>query len=356
MKIRGRLTAVALAAILLLDAAPALGHSPIPTGTKRTFAGSVVYYKVTGSPGAWLTGAVASGLSSYFHDSHNNTTIPTIAYSATGTATVKYENSSTSPCSGKPNWIQCAENANANGNWIIHIRDLSGANGPNGWTWWEEGSTCGGSSTCWYIRRAIIHEAGHAMFAFTDMCTFDANGNPIQPCLPETYTVMNSHDPEVGTTGATPFSYRQCDEAAAQLVWSANAFGEFPDCFDHVSGHGVNGLITTLSTSVSDPAPCNGDSSTISGSLAIKYVLSYGALKGHAIAGRTVTLQRAIHGGTLANFASTTTSGSGSYAFTVSGTGSYDYRVVFGASGAIDAGLDAVNGSTVTIQWMPPPC
>jgi hypothetical protein len=347
-----RKTLPAVIGSLLLVASAAVAHDPIPTGTKRTFSGNVVYYKLVSSPGNWFSGGVGSSLGSYFHDSSNNTSIPVLAYSSTGTATVNYINQSTSPCSGLSNWLQCAINPLANGNWTIYVRDLSGTHGPTGWTWWEEASSCGGNSTCWYLKRAMIHEAGHAMFAFPDMC-FGS-----QPCRSETDTVMNSLDPAVGAPGSTPFSYRRCDEAGGQLAWDVHDnYGEYPACYDHISGHGTKGLLTSITTTVSDSGPCNGVASTVSGTLKVKTTSSYGVLSGNALAGRTVTLQRAIHGGTLADFASTSTSSTGTYSFGVSGSNvSYDFGVVFGATGGSNAGLDASNGAIMTIQWSPPPC
>jgi hypothetical protein len=48
--------ALAIVAVLFL-AAQVEAHTPIPTGTKRTFATNPATYRIVSSPGAWMTNA-----------------------------------------------------------------------------------------------------------------------------------------------------------------------------------------------------------------------------------------------------------------------------------------------------------
>ena len=187
----------------------ALGRSPIPTGTKRNFHGNnPVTYRHVNSPGSWFNSAVDTALETNFHQStSNNSKVPSLDHNGSGTGRVNYKTASSSPCgTGNTAWLQCAVNSNADENWTIYVLNLS-TSGPSGWTWWDETSGCQGhSSTCWYVKRAIIHEAGHAMLAFPDMCLGS------EPCRDELDTVMNSKDPVVGTRGSTHFTYRRCED------------------------------------------------------------------------------------------------------------------------------------------------
>lgn len=330
-------------------AAPVAAHDPIPTGTKRNFGGATnVTYRRVSSPGTWFNTNVATALETNFRaSSANNSRVPTLSYSSTGAGDVVYKNASSSPCgSGNTAWLQCASNPGADANWTIYVRDLT-TGGPSGWTWWEVGSTCGThGSTCWYLRRALIHELGHAMLAFPDMCLGS------QPCRSESDTVMNSHDPEVGTTGSTHFTYQRCDEAAAQLDWGMfSSSGEVGDCFDHITGHGTYGLVVDLSASPSSVTACAYENVTIAGRLQIHTNTNYGHLSAQGLASRTIWIDR----GTTSKYtsASTSTSSGNNWSKTFSGSNvTFSYVAHFDKPSG--QGLDASPQRAFTITWLSP--
>lgn len=335
--------ALAIVAVLFL-AAQVEAHTPIPTGTKRTFATNPATYRIVSSPGAWMTNATDESLETRFRDGNNNSRIPTLQRASGGTGVVEYRAASSSPCgTGNTLWLQCAQNSGADENWRIYVRNLT-TSGPSGWTWWEAASTCGSNSGCWYMRRALIHELGHAMYAFPDMCLGG------QPCRSESDTVMNSVDPEVGTTGSTNFSFQRCDEAAGQLDWDlANSAGEYGDCFDDISGSGTYGLKTNLTTTAGTIYACVGSSVTVSGRLEVLDSSSYGPLGANPLTNRTVRFDR----NTTANFASTIASNASgnnwTKSFGSSTAGAYDFVAHFHRSSA--SGLDSSPERTFTVRW-----
>jgi hypothetical protein len=150
-----RRTLVPLVAVLLasIPAEAVQAHTPIPTGTKRTFASDPSTFRITSSPGTWLSDAVRDSAEAHFHDADNNSGVPRLSYSSSGSGTVEYRTASTSPCgSGSTLWIQCATNGSANQNWHIYIRNLS-TSGPAGWAWWDTASSCG-SNTGMLVHKA----------------------------------------------------------------------------------------------------------------------------------------------------------------------------------------------------------
>lgn len=338
-------------ALALFAPAVAIAHDPIPTGTKRDFGGlTTTSYHLTGNPepssNPWFSTAVSTSLVSNFRAiGSNNSRVPTIFYASGGAGNVVYKTASTSPCgSGSPIWIQCASNVGANANWTIYVRNLS-TSGPAGWTWWETGETCGSnSSTCWYLRRALIHEAGHAMLALLDMCTTS------QPCRLETETVMNSDDPEVGTPGSLNFEFQKCDESAAQLVWDlASSGGEYGDCFDHVASAGVSGLRTNVAISGGTSfSACNGQAVLVSGRLEVSDFSAYGPLGANPLTGRTVWFDR----GSTSHYTSTTaTNASGlNWSKSFGGT-NFTYNYVPHFDDATGDGLADSDQPSFSITW-----
>jgi hypothetical protein len=131
----------------------------------------------------------------------------------------------------------------------------------------------------------MIHELGHAMLAFPDMSGID-EANHI--------SVMNGVDPEVGTNGSTNFSYQRCDEAAAQLDWDVDsAYGEYGDCFDHITNHGTYGLRVNLTLPATSFTGCLGFAYPVSGRLEIRNHDSYFGLGQNSLGGRIVEIDRA---------------------------------------------------------------
>ena len=338
-----KLAFVAVGVLVLagFTAAPALGRDPTPTGTKRNFHGNdpVTYQRANGT-GPWFQTAVDEGLEDNFHSSvGGNTEIPALDHDGSGTGLVNYKTASTSPCgTGSTAWIQCAKNDYADENWTIYVRNLT-SGGPANWYWWEESSGCHGhSGTCWYLRRAIIHEAGHAMYAFPDL----ENANELN-------TVMNGHDPSLNEPGNTPFLYRRCDEAGAQLVWDLGTkAGEYGDCFDNISNAGPTGLKTNVDPELAAYYGCNGSPVTVSGRLEVKDVASYKVLGGNTLAGRTVWFDR---NSTLKFTSTTATTGQGSnWSVQLNGSNAmYTYVAHFDHSGA--DGLSDSNTPSFTITF-----
>ncbi len=295
---------------------PALARSPID-GTKRDFHGNdpVTYQRAGGGGAAWYATAVDDALEVNFHNStHNNSGVPSLAHNGSGTALVTYSSASSSPCgTGNTAWLQCAA---PNGEfWTIYVRNLS-SGGPSGWTWWEEQSSCQGHSTCWYMKRALIHEAGHAMLGFPDMC-FGS-----QPCRSEDDTVMNEIDPAVGHTGSTNFTYRRCDEAGAQLDWDlANKSSHYADCFTSgIANVSSTGLYTTMTVGGTTYLACPGGTAAVTGRLEVTDYSSYQTLGNNGLPARTVWFDR----GSTTHYASATVqTGSGDNWTKNLGVGSY---------------------------------
>jgi hypothetical protein len=341
----------ALAAAVLVTfgaTSVASAHSPTPGAAKGSLtANQVITYKFGGSYPSWLTAAVNDSLQNKYDDPNaHNSRAPTLQYSSTGTAIVYYSNSATSPCSGRTDWLQCASNGGT-ASWRIYVRNFDAA--PLGSAvWWDKAGSCNGSSSCWYIRRAMIHETGHAVLTFPDLTGWS-----------ESDTVMNGKSPTVTQTGGDHFVYQRCDEAASQLVWDVrNYAGPYGDCFDHITGHGTYGLITTMTTSGTSFNQCIGLGLNVSGRLAIKATSDYGVLSNNPLAGRTVWVDRKLSTSTTwtlkvaSTTANATTSGNNwtrSFGSPTSTGGTYNYRAHFDRSSA--SGLDSSNKASFTILW-----
>ena len=187
------------------------------------------------------------------------------------------------------------------------------------------------------------------MLTFPDLCVTGV------PCRDELDTVMNGQDPSVGSTGATPWDYRRCDEAASQLVWDMfNTSGEVPDCYDHITNHGVGGLRTVVTLTDNGTLFGTGSPASFSGSLHIGTdATNYKAMSGDGLTLRTVYLQRATHGSTtFADIATLTTTSIANFSTTnASPAGAWDFRSSFNAAAAIDAGLATDTSPVITVTW-----
>jgi hypothetical protein len=162
---------------LLVLGEPTLSSAHTPTPGNTGAYGNPQTFKTVGLP-SWLAPVAIDELENYFHDSHNNSKVPPLVESSSGTATVRYSASSTSPCSGLGDWLQCSDNWGTN-HFTIWIRDFENS-GATGRRWWEKTSSCGGL-VCWYVRRPLIDEASHAMLRMPDMCW-----SPSHVCLRRT--------------------------------------------------------------------------------------------------------------------------------------------------------------------------
>ena len=108
---------------------------------------------------------------------------------------------------------------------------------------------------------------------------------------------------------------QRCDEARMQLLYDVASTSEgYPDCFDHITGHGPTGLYSTLTAAAPLTADCYGAGLTASGRLAIKSDGNYGVLSGNTLASRTVWFDRRLKGSTTwtVEFSATRARGRGS--------------------------------------------
>ena len=334
--------AVAACALTLAAFQVALARIPTPGGSKGSLtADSTVRYKyhLTTYP-TWLTDAVDDSFVNYYHDANHNSHAPDLAhFQNSATADLHFVGASASPCSGRTDWIQCTSGL-ATPSWDIYVRDFDGA--PLGGTaWWEDTPHCTGGtgSSCFYIHRALIHESGHAMLSFDDLTGWS-----------ESDTVMNGRDPDVGTTGATHWDYQRCDEAASQLLWDLKtSAGEYGDCFNGITDHGVNGLVTNLTLSTgTNLFACNGQAIVASGRIEVKDFASYGPLGGNPLTNRTVWFDR----GATTKWTSTTASNANGDNWSMSFGGSnVTYTFVAHFDYTSGSGLDASQTRTFTFHW-----
>lgn len=306
-RVRASLAAIAslsgALAALLIAAGAAAAHDPIPTHARNFHGNNPVTFHFVSSPGPWYSSEVIAVAETNFRAlNSNNSRVPTLSNATGGTGTVIYSSAANSPCNTNPNpaWLQCTSNINQNEYWTIYIRNLS-SGGPSGWDWYEKTGSCpSGTSSCWYLKRAMIHELGHAMLGFPDMCLGS------QPCRSEDDTVMNETDPHVGLNGSTPFIYRKCDEAGSQLQWNVISYSnEYGDCFDHIEHAGATGLTANVDVTGSTFFQCNGQSVPVSGRLEVWDFDSYGPLGGNPLEGRVVWFNR----GATTNYTSATATG-----------------------------------------------
>lgn len=194
----------------------------------------------------------------------------------------------------------------------------------------------------------MIHEAGHAMLAFPDYCT-----NPSDPCpWLEKDTVMKGEDPAVGTTGSQHFSYQRCDEAGAQLDWDLGSkAGEYADCFDHISHHGTDGLVTDLTLGQSTTLTgCVGVPYPVSGRLQVHDYSSYNGMGGNPLIDRTVKIDRGGAAYTSTVAAGGTTGNNWTKSLSApSSPVTYSYDAHF--DNPSGDGLDSSTHRPFTIQW-----
>ncbi len=97
------LRSVGLASALALTASLVASAHELTPGSKGSFtAGGNVAYRFVGiSPGSALGNTVDTALEVNFHNPNwNNSRIPTLSYSSSGTARVLYIDDTTSPCTG----------------------------------------------------------------------------------------------------------------------------------------------------------------------------------------------------------------------------------------------------------------
>lgn len=338
-----RSIAAVAAAAVLFTAAPVAAHEVTVSGSRGSFSSDqVVTYKYAGTYLAWVTTAVnAVFQTSYADPDTNNSRAPILDYLAGGTAIVTYSSSSTSPCSGNPNWLACASNGGTS-SFRVYLRNLVSAPHANDWGWYENDSSCSGDSVCFYAKRSLIHELGHAIF------TFDHDGQG------EDDTVMGDNQPSASATGWNYKEWTRCDQAAAQLLWEAKVkAGPIAECFDHITGAGSNGLNTVVTLVAAPTSVCPGDNVMVSGSLKIATNTNYGRLSGDPLGARQVTIKR--DGVTVAT--PTTNSTTGNFAVTISaGSAPSDVLVASFANEGSEALTGDSSPSVTLTVFSSPPC
>jgi len=326
---------------LLLIAGPASAHDPTGGAVREFAPGTSLLYRFggTGYP-TWIQSATQAALGSdWTSPAFNNTRLPTFSYSPAGSGAVYYSSSAASPCgTGNTQWLQCASNWGST-SWRIYVRNFSGA--PHGsWTW----CNIAYAGTCWDAERALIHEAEHVTLGIG---SHDGQG--------EANTIMGSVSPWYANTGWNTHHIQRCDEAAGQLLTGlGSAYGPLADCFDHVAGHGITGMVPSITASSTAVIFCLSQPAPLSGSFRIAANASYQSLSGQPLAGRTVWFDRKPSGSsawTLNIASATTTAGSPNWtrSFSTGSTTSvtYDFR----PHTSSESGLDAGTGPTITVTW-----
>ena len=126
----------------------------------------------------------------------------------------------------------------------------------------------------------------------------------------------------------------------------------YPDCFDHITNHGVDGLKSKVTFASSDTVQCLGLGVTFSGVLSVGAdVKNYKLLSSNPLGSRTVLLQRSSPGsGTWSTYRTLTTNSiTGAYATSVgfSTSTTWDWRVTY----AGEVAIDPRTGATIRVTW-----
>jgi hypothetical protein len=335
-----------LAAVLLLALAPVPASAHVPTaGSSALYDDSPVVtltYKFGGTYPSWLTSATQTALGTDLPNrAYNNSRMPLFALdAAAGTGRVYYSTATSSPCgTGNTEWIQCATGGGTT-TWKIYVRNFGGS-GKSNWAWYQATGSCPSGKTCFDVRRALLHETLHVVLG----ADHDTQG--------ETNTIMGSVTPWSPNTGWNTHHIQRCDEAAAQLSYGlAAAAGVYANCYDDITGHGVDGLISTLTPGTTSYGQCTGYGVSVSGRLAIKTTTSYKKLSNAPLAGRVIVFDRRLSTSTTWTLGVASTSASSAsgnnWTVTLSGTtGSWVYRARY----AGESGVDPSNQPTFTVIW-----
>ena len=341
------------AAVLILTAVPVSAHTPTPGAARGPFVpDQLVYYHWASSTyPSWLTAAAQDSLDTKFRNwNANNSHSPRPAYGG-GSAIVTYSRAVLSPCNSSPNpdWLACVTSGRSSA-FRLFIRDFANSSKAS-WGWWDETQTCLRSGRsyagCWYLQRAVIHEAGHAIpgFGHDDTKTEDDS-------------VMRSIDPTVSAYGGNHYVFQRCDQAALQLVWDVAKYSlPYGDCFDSVDGHGARGLVTSLTSTGGTVTSCTSAYRLMRGRLAVASDTRYGPLADNPLGGRTIWFDRKrTTDSTWTLNAELVTAGeqvtgynwSRAFSTPAQSGGTYNYRAHFDG----DSGLDPSNRPVFSINWI----
>ena len=156
-----RICAVLFVVLALAAPTVATAHTPITGGRLYKADNVTLPWDFPATYPSWLQTAAKSALDTNQDDpATNNSRTPHFSFTAGGAGDVFYDGHASSPCgTGNLAWLQCANGGGSN-SFNIYIRNFSSA--PHGsWTWYDITGSCSAGQTCWYARRALIHETQH---------------------------------------------------------------------------------------------------------------------------------------------------------------------------------------------------
>ncbi len=340
---------VAAVALLLLSATVVAAHTPVAGAVREYGQDTALQYKWEGTYPSWFTGAAGSAFGiDWTNSTYSNSRLPTFSYSASGTGTVSYKSPSGVPACDSVAWVGCST-AWGSTSWRVILRNFSQAPlPPFTGTWVQATGSC--SNTCFDARRVALHEIEHVTLAVSG---HDGQG--------ESNTIMAATTPSSPTTGWATHHIQKCDQAAAQLLYDLAALaGVYADCFDHVTGHGVSGLVSSATASAPVASACYGTALSINGRLEVQTNTNYGTLSGNPLASRTVYVDRKLHsaGTWTVDYATAVANNSNtgnnwSRSFTESGTSgsvTYDFRAHYKG----ETGVDPAYSGVVSLTWRYP--
>lgn len=328
-----------------IGASPAFAADPTNGGSRGNFTSNdTITYDWRGGPPTYVKNAFIDALESKYPDPDtNNSKAPTfVGPSSNGTAKMHWAALDDSPCAVEPNpqWLQYARNWGTT-SLEIFVRDLESSEGAySNWHWWDTGSSCP-TSNCWYLRRAMIHEIGHAALSLDH----DGAG--------EGQTVMASTSPEYSDAGGQHTRFQRCDMARAQLLWDLeDKAGAYADCYESLlSGHSE--LRTQLTVAETTIYVCKGGLADVSGRLQVRDLTEYGRLGGNALAGRVVRFDR---NGSPNCTSTTATTGTGdNWGRSFSGSGTISWVAHYDSGSATD-GLESSSDIAFTTIWSSAEC
>jgi hypothetical protein len=310
---RGRVvTSLILSAACLAPSGWVTAAEPTNGGSKGDFEDwDTVKFEWDGGPPQYVKTAYLDALQSNYPDSEtNNSRSPSFdGPYADASAHMHWKAADDSPCNPDPNpqWLQCAKNWGTK-SLHIYVRDLESPDGDYGnWHWWDTHGECR-TDNCWYLRRALIHEIGHAAISL---------GHDESDWR---QTIMASNTPECTANNGKHEWFRRCDMARAQLVFDLDVFsGPYADCLDGLADSGADGLKTQLTVTSSIAYLCPGEAATFAGRLQVTNYDSYQRLGGNPLAGRRIWFDKNSTPNYTSTIATAATGGANNWSRTLPG-------------------------------------
>jgi hypothetical protein len=336
---------VVVATLVGTSATPVSADTPTPRGGKIWSNGELVTYEW----GVWTIGTTQYAVPSwvktimnnvmqttYQDPATNNADGPWFTYSTTNDVVVYF--SPDNPVHTTNGWLGSADSTTTPKR--IWLRSDPTTPGYEQWCHFATISGCPDTG------RAGIHEVIHI-------------GGYISHNPTTSWTETRMHTTVYPFNPTSTWNLRtlgKCDAAAMQLWYDlADKAGHYANCFDHISNHGVEGLITDLTVSPSSITVCSGVSVTVTGRLQVHDFPSYEALGGNGLWGRTLWIDR----GSTVKYTSTTVDSTGGNNWSKTFTGSnVTYNYVAHYDRTIGEGLDNSPDRPFSITWLSPqePC